>query len=1218
MRSPHFARSLLLLAVLASAASAVTYPNRIWHYPSGSDPYYTIEAITLTADTTWDAAASPVVCEADVSVAEGVTLTVPSGASLQFVPLAGLYVKGTLAASSATFARAGSDPWKGIYLAPTAGASTLSACTIDSSGGVGYCYYGCHGLGTYHDAVRFAAIYIDGCNATVTGCSITNTYGNAIEIWGGVPTITNNAIANVGSGSFAILYDNADVFPVIGGNSGSGTGQMGVRVPGATMAASGRWPVVGATLPYLITGHLTVGSGATLTIDPGVTVLADAGDTGVHVLGTLKAEGTSGAPIVFASRKAAPEAGDWNGIYLGPDAGASVIRRCEIRNAGGLGYCYYGCRGHAIANGQGKFSAIFVDACSPVIESNVITGTYGHGIEIWNGSAVIKDNQFSNLRAESYVVALDTIDTFPVMSGNTLAGTGTAGVSSPGGATATGGTWNVPGPGLSWYLGSSLSVPEGKTLAIAPGNTIFMPPGNAGVYVAGTLNAGGSPAAPVTFTSRAATKSAGDWNGIYLAPTAGASSLAHARIQFAGGLGYCYYGCTGLGTYNGAVRTASLYVDASSPTLDGLAVSDSYGEGIEIFNSSAPLNGVTIQRAQGVGLRLDGGASPAVTNTTIADCGSRNCWAVSLDAACRPNPTGVSLTGNKYQGVEVRGGSFAGATTWKRWATNTPYVVDGSITVPAGVRLTIEPGVTLKNWNAGIYVYGTLHADGGTADITFTSLRDDTVDGDSDANGSSAGPSSGQWLGIYFGPDAGASVLNHCNIRYPSSYNNGTGLIHVHGEARYTAIFVDGCSPTITGCDIRSIYGHGIELWASRAVIQNNSISDLNSSSWSIVQRTTDTFPVYAGNAASGTGNIGVWATGGEMTASGRRYLPGPSLPYYTPGVLSVMEGATLTIDPGVTSQFNGALHVYGTLIAAGTAAQPITFNSRAGTGPGQWLGVYLAPTAGASKLEWLRLYNGAAYNYDTGLIYVHGVGHNCMLLVDSCSPALDNIIVRSSNYDGLVLWASNSAVRNSAFTGCGWSGVAVKASSSPAIINVTSAGNDTGIWTENSSMTVVNCIIAANRLGISAGGTNAPVFRNTDVYGNSNGNFVNVPDPGTANGNISQDPLFIAVASGNCRIQAGSPCIDAGDDSANPGTGLDVQGQPRKQGAHIDMGAWEAPVSSYYGWADVRDALKIAGGAKNASAADVARLNLVAGGGVNAADAVKVLRKVIGVEPNP
>jgi hypothetical protein len=143
-------------------------------------------------------------------------------------------------------------------------------------------------------------------------------------------------------------------------------------------------------------------------------------------------------------------------------------------------------------------------------------------------------------------------------------------------------------------------------------------------------------------------------------------------------------------------------------------------------------------------------------------------------------------------------------------------------------------------------------------------------------------------------------------------------------------------------------------------------------------------------------------------------------------------------------------------------------------------------------------------------------------------------------------------------------------------------------------------------------------VFRYTDVYGNSGGNFVNVPDPGTANGNISQDPLFIDVASGNCRIQAGSPCIDAGDDSANLGTGLDILGQPRKQGAHVDMGAWEAPVSNYYGWADVRDALKIAGGVKSATSADITRLNVVPGGGINQTDAVKVLRKVIGMEPNP
>lgn len=1196
-------------------AAGPTYINRVWHYPQGQTPYYTIEDATL-ASSTWDTAGSPYICEANVSIPTGFTLTVSPGAEIHFGAVSGLYVGGTLTATSAIFTTTGgaADYWKGIYLAPTAGGSSIANCAVSVSGGVGYCNYGCGGLGNYHGAIRYAALYVDGCNASITGCTFTNTYAHALEIWGGTPVVTGNTFTNVGAGYYAIAYDNPDVFPVISGNSGSGTGGIGVSVPAGTTTASGHWPVPGPTMPYFISGHYTIGAGQSLSIDPGVTVSATPGDTGIYALGVLKAQGTVGAPIVFTSRSAAPAAGDWIGIYVGPDSGATAVVNCGIHYAGGAGYCYYGCRGHGVGNGMNKYAAIFVDASSPTIKNNAISGTYGHGVEVWNGKPLVKDNAFSNINASSYPVCLDTADTYPVMSGNILSGTGYAGAYSPGGTLTSSGTWNSPGAGLNWYLGSSITIPSGTALTIDPGNTVYIPPGNNGIYVAGTLAAPGTGTALVTFTSRAATPTAGDWNGVYLAPTAGASNLRNARVLYAGGVGYCSYGCGGLGTYNGAARMAGVYVDACNPILDGLTVTDTYGNGLEMYNSAASLNGATIARARQSGLLLDGGASPDVSGTSVLNCGSGNFWAVSMDAACRPNPTNVTFTGNTYQGILVRGGTFTANTRWKQWAPTAPYVISGTATVADGATLTLDPSVTVKCWNAAIYVLGTLVADGSAGGITFTSMRDDTVAGDTDPN--PASPTTGEWLGIYFGPHGGASVLNRCTIRYPSAYNGGTGLINVHGSGRYAAVFVDGCSPTITNCTIKSVYGHGIELWASSAVIKNNAIIDVDSGSWSIVQRTTDTFPVYADNTASGTGNLGVWLVNGQMTASGRWYRPGVSLPYYVSNLLQVNEGVTLTIDAGTTMQYASALYVYGTLNAQGSPSQPITFTSRADSAAGQWLGVYLGPKAGASTLKWLRLRNGSAFNYDTGLINVHGEGQNCIVMVDSCSPALDNISINNAYYNGLVLWGSNSAVTNSVFYGCGWSGISVRAASAPTLTGVTTTANDTGIYTNASAFTLVNSIAAFNRLGVNSGGANTPTFRYCDIYGNSGGNFSGVTDPGTANGNIRQDPLFVYSAGSNFRLSAGSPCTDAGDDSAAMGTGVDILGGARKQGAHVDMGAFESPASGNLCTADVIRAVRIASGITKAGAPDMARLDVLGDSSITLGDAVKILRIVTALDP--
>ena len=106
-------------------------------------------------------------------------------------------------------------------------------------------------------------------------------------------------------------------------------------------------------------------------------------------------------------------------------------------------------------------------------------------------------------------------------------------------------------------------------------------------------------------------------------------------------------------------------------------------------------------------------------------------------------------TGTGLKGARVIAGySVTTDMTWNN--LGMPYVVDGSaVTIGNGVTLTLAPGVVIKAFGNG----GLLHVDDrenrrpGTASqpIRFTSLKDDTVAGDTNGDGSASIPAPGDW-----------------------------------------------------------------------------------------------------------------------------------------------------------------------------------------------------------------------------------------------------------------------------------------------------------------------------------------------------------------------------------------------------------------------------------------------------------------------------------------
>jgi streptogramin lyase len=120
----------------------------------------------------------------------------------------------------------------------------------------------------------------------------------------------------------------------------------------------------------------------------------------------------------------------------------------------------------------------------------------------------------------------------------------------------------------------------------------------------------------------------------------------------------------------------------------------------------------------------------------------------------------------------------------------------------------------------------------------------------------------------------------------------------------------------------------------------------------------------------------------------------------------------------------------------------------------------------------------------------------------------------------------------------------------------------------------VKNCTIARNR----AAGAGGIAFEqngsaiNSIVWDNTASNGMNYAGVGTitysctaplspsnTGHNIASDPLFADAASNDCRLQAGSPCINAGLNEAWMTNAFDLDGSPRVLGAIVDMGAYES-----------------------------------------------------------
>lgn len=531
-----------------------------------------------------------------------------------------------------------------------------------------------------------------------------------------------------------------------------------------------------------VVGNVHVAQGATLTVEPG-TVIQFNGGTSLTVDGTLKAQGTSGQPIFFTSvRDNSPLGGsntagsrDWGCIQLNASSTGSILDHATIRYAGGA-----------------NDAAVSVNGAPLTLTNSTISDAYADGLRLLGSHAVVTGATFRNngLPFGGAGIHIDPTSQ-PTVSGNTFVNNHINGVAVDGGSLSAGSTtWN--NPDVVYHLYAPLTVPQGSTLAIGAGQVVKVDFRNStdNLIVNGTLDAQGTAAQPVIFTSYrddtaggdtnnngASSGITGDWRNLLFTSTSTNNVLNHVEVRYAG---------------SGSV--AAVIADRAPLTLSGGAISDAYADGLRLLGSNAIITGVSF-RNNGL---LFGGA------------------AIKADLSSTPIISDVQLSNNQTNGLQLEGGTLPGDTTWNNPAI--VYVVRNEITIPAGVTLTIAPGQSVKASRFGgnvLLVAGTLDAQGTSAEpILFTSIADDTTGGDTDNSGSNTLPGAADWSGLEFTSTSTGNVLDHVEVRYAFAA----------GADQQAAIEVNGGTLTLRNSVIRDGVHDGLIAGPDAVVTVTSSI----------------------------------------------------------------------------------------------------------------------------------------------------------------------------------------------------------------------------------------------------------------------------------------------------------------------------------------------------------------------------------------------------------